>query len=150
MPAQTYRDRDVILRDIGFARYADYLESDLWKSIRARAIALHGDKCRLCGQPANRVHHLGYGKAVLLGLSLKPLVPLCDYHHHVIEFDGDGSKRTLSQAHTRYVQLWKVVKAELKKTLEGRKSMHGRCRTCGDKLRKNGGPCRSCLKRKLA
>ena len=38
MSINRYKQRDEVLRSIGFQSYKEYLESDLWKSIRSRVL----------------------------------------------------------------------------------------------------------------
>lgn len=106
----TYIGRNATLRSLGYANYAHYLSSDLWAQIRVRAFALHGHTCKLCPDPAACLHHLGYGRAILLGERLSSIVPLCHGCHKQVEFDKRGHKRTVLQAHTAYVRMLKKVK----------------------------------------
>lgn len=80
-----YGKRARILEGLGFDSYADYLASDLWKSIRGRVLA-RSRQCRVCRRRASHVHHERYTRAVLLGETLQFLVPLCGRCHHDIEF----------------------------------------------------------------
>ena len=142
---QTYNQRNIRLKAMGYETYADYLASDLWRSIRQRVFALYGDVCRLCQQLAEHVHHLGYGKHVLAGISLTQLVPLCGKCHREVEFDGTGRKRTLVQTHTAYVRKWKALSKEKRKiALKDRICSYGYCKKCGKKARKGSTYCRPC------
>lgn len=85
-PFGAYEDRDRILAEMGYASYAAYLESDLWKSIRARVIGTRGMACRMCGKPATAVHHNQYSEANLTGKSLGHLFPICHSCHESVEF----------------------------------------------------------------
>lgn len=117
----TYADRNRTLRSIGYNTYKDYLNSDLWKRIRERALREHGDKCRLCESPVQVFHHRGYGKAVLLGYEIKQLVPLCSKCHTKVEFWPNKKKRTLQEAHSAFVRLWKHVKYRKKQQIKEEK-----------------------------
>lgn len=100
-----YQRRDTLLLSLGFPDYSSYLSSPLWALIRERVHVWRGRFCVLCHRVAREVHHLSYSKPVLLGKTLKPLVPLCKRCHRKVEFDSDGSKRTFSQAGRAYRRL---------------------------------------------
>lgn len=42
--------------------YAEYLKSEEWKKLRARALRRDKKTCRACGKPAAVVHHIRYPK----------------------------------------------------------------------------------------
>lgn len=94
-----YGERWRILLRLGFATYADYLQSDLWQDIRKRVLALRSDRrCDNCEKErAVQVHHRTYDEKTLRGLRLDRLVPLCRKCHEQIEFDAMGRKRTLAE-----------------------------------------------------
>jgi hypothetical protein len=100
-----YQRRDTLLLSLGFSDYSSYLSSPLWVLIRERVHVWRGRFCVLCRRVAHEVHHLSYSKSVLLGKTLKPLVPLCKRCHRKVEFDSDGSKRTFAQAGRTYRRL---------------------------------------------
>ena len=91
------------LKHLGFADYADYLQSDLWKTIRAKVLRKH-PKCRAgCGgNPATQVqvHHKAYTEVNLRGFALLGLVAICSACHETIEFEG-GVKNSLSAANAK-------------------------------------------------
>lgn len=87
-----YLRRNKTLIKIGFSSYKEYLNSDLWKSIRIKVLKLSNFKCKSCKNKANQVHHLSYHKDVLLGLKLESLVSLCEKCHSFIEFGPSGNK----------------------------------------------------------
>jgi uncharacterized CHY-type Zn-finger protein len=93
----TYRSRNAYLREIGFASYAEYLASDLWKSIRELVFKVKGRQCFLCGKAANQLHHNRYRPCDLLGKKLRHIHPICGECHKSIEF-RDGDKSTVGQA----------------------------------------------------
>lgn len=92
-----YDSRIRNLKVIGFATYAEYLASDLWKSIRVRVFASKGSTCVACPAFATQVHHNRYHKNDLLGKNLNFLVPICRTCHEVAEFDR-GKKSTVRKA----------------------------------------------------
>jgi len=96
---KSYRARDRKLKKLGFPSYAEYLASDLWKSIRARVFKRDGHKCRACGKPAANAHHYTYSRPGLAGLKIGTIWSLCRSCHKFIEFNQDGTK-----AHPREVK----------------------------------------------
>ena len=110
MSKQTYQGRNEILRGMGYESYAIYLLSPLWVSIRKKAFQRSCGLCVLCREVANCVHHRGYGKRVLSGRDLSPLMPLCGSCHQKVEFKSSGKKRSLVQAQTRFNALYSGVK----------------------------------------
>lgn len=148
--AQTYADRNRLLNKLGFATYSEYLASPVWASIQRRAYQFHGSECRLCQKPAQCIHHRGYGRAVLLGENLSPLVPLCSNCHFKVEHESNGRKRKLHEAQTAYARLWKAVKSAWKKATknhpEQRRGLFGYCRGCGYKAKKGSLYCRQCAR----
>ena len=93
----TYASRNLALKELGFDGYADYLASDLWKSIRVKVYAEFGRQCWACGAPATELHHLRYHRNDLLGKRLKYIKPTCRACHEGVEF-RDGKKTTVLQA----------------------------------------------------
>lgn len=87
--------RGAALRKLGFASYRLYLESPLWKEIRARVLDRDRCWCRVCKSArATQVHHLRYTLQVLRGNAgqLRFLISVCRGCHRAVEFDG-GRKR---------------------------------------------------------
>jgi len=111
--SETYLARNIVLKELGYNSYAEYLESSLWATVRRKGWAQHGNDCKLCGEKANVLHHLSYSKAVLVGDKIGELVPLCDLCHTKVEFLEDGKKRTLLEARNAYSQLLALRKNEL-------------------------------------
>ena len=99
-----YRERNRNIRAMGFRSYVDYLNSDLWKSIRAQVLAASQD-CRVCGRPAIQVHHVKYRKKDLEGRDLSFLWSVCAGCHRTAEFRRDGEKLTPKQATLKMVQM---------------------------------------------
>ena len=95
-----YKQRDDVLRSMGFASYAAYLASPLWKRIRARLFKVC-DKC-VCGAPATQFHHKTYKRKYMKGRGKihKYIVPLCRECHKAIEFDG-SQKKSLGWANNK-------------------------------------------------
>ena len=100
MKMQAYAHRDIILRQIGFNSYKEYLISNLWLSIRKRALERDKYTCVSCGSAANQVHHKKYSKRILLGgkRTLKHMWSVCGSCHKQCEFSQDGQKLTLRTA----------------------------------------------------
>jgi len=89
----SYRERDQIVRELGFASYREYLDSDLWRTIRCRVYRNKGGFCRICKAPATEIHHNTYTRRVMGGADIGPLHPLCRSCHKSLEFAGNGRKR---------------------------------------------------------
>lgn len=106
VPSDSYAARDLLLNALGYPDYAAYLRSPRWAAVRRAFYARPGSrKCRLCPAPAAVVHHLAYGRPVLLGRDLRPLVPLCERCHERVEFTPAGRKRSLREARAAYALL---------------------------------------------
>lgn len=89
-----YKRRDDVLRSLGFASYADYLQSDLWATLRKRCLGRYRHRCHMCGNRATCVHHRSYDKGTLTGKCPHALVALCHPCHKAIEFQN-GEKTHL-------------------------------------------------------
>ncbi len=97
----TYVQRNILIRKLGFSDYAEYLQSDLWKKIRARCFGRFRMKCNLCGGQATEVHHIKYTHANLSGESIQHLVAVCRSCHEGVEF-RDGEKQNMQGAQNAY------------------------------------------------
>jgi hypothetical protein len=90
-----YDQRDEILREIGFASYAEYLASDLWKSIYGRVMTRTRRVCMRCGRGARHVHHTKYTRENLLGHDRRTLWPVCTRCHRFFHNSlKDGQPRS--------------------------------------------------------
>lgn len=114
-PKETYEQRNILLRELGFRTYSVYLNSRIWYAIRNSAYRIHGRTCRLCPRRAITIHHLSYTRAVLLGQDLSLLAPLCRYCHDQVEFSTDGRKRTLTSSQRHYYKLLSARISHLKR-----------------------------------
>ncbi len=94
---------------MGYSSYAEYLNSDLWRSIRRRAFASKGTDCFLCKGKASEIHHTMYHRQVLEGKTLFPLIPLCRKCHVEVEFNEDGAKLRLRDAFTKFNKIRRKV-----------------------------------------
>lgn len=81
-----YGSRNAYLKNLGFANYAAYLKSDLWKQVKERAFTEKGRQCLTCGAPATVLHHLRYHYDDLRGDTLDNIVPVCNPCHREFEF----------------------------------------------------------------
>jgi hypothetical protein len=99
-----YTRRDALLKELGFASYAEYLQSDLWARIRRRVLGRYRSKCQACGGPASEVHHKHYSLKVLSGKHIIGLKAICRECHARIEF-ADGMKTALPVANRRMRQI---------------------------------------------
>ncbi len=100
-----YEIRAVALRKLGFRCYRDYLDSPLWRKIRAKVLPRNEGRCAFCGAPATQVHHRAYTYRVLRGLKPNLLVQCCGTCHKDIEFWLDGRKRDPLEVQARSRQL---------------------------------------------
>jgi hypothetical protein len=103
VPHRCYQQRKQTLSYCGYASYPEYLASEEWKAIRSKALS-ECSECRICGGPANQVHHLDYREATLLGLWPERLVQLCGGCHEEIEFEN-GEKLPLDRANGKLFKL---------------------------------------------
>jgi hypothetical protein len=101
----TYRERNALLKTLGFRTYKDYLESWLWQEIKRKAFALHGYACVFCKEKSILLHHKSYHRKVLLGEDLTPLAPMCRECHEMVELDSNGKKRRLKQAQAMFLAM---------------------------------------------
>jgi 5-methylcytosine-specific restriction endonuclease McrA len=101
---ETYEQRNILLRELGYPTYAIYLQSQPWSIIRQQAYHIHGHTCRLCPRRATTIHHLSYTRTVLLGDDLSLLAPLCRHCHNQVEFSGKR-KRTIASSQRHYYKL---------------------------------------------
>ena len=96
--SHAYGDRNRLLQMMGFASYADYLKSDLWKWIRRHVFA-KSHVCHICRIRATVAHHSSYHEASLKGKDISGIYPLCHSCHEKIEFrDQDHHKLTPKEA----------------------------------------------------
>lgn len=112
--AKAYGARNRILVRLGFADYAAYLASPLWRKIRRRALTDgRGERrqCR-CGEPAEQIHHARYTEANLTGRSLKGLVPACDACHRKAEWNDRGEKLPPDEATQRLRRVGNLARKE--------------------------------------
>lgn len=107
----TYRERDDILRRMGYASYSIYLESLVWYGIRRRVLNRQ-KTCRLCGKKANQVHHREYTEDNLSGKSLVGLLSICRKCHEFVELERSGFKRPQDEVERLVVKL--LARAEQK------------------------------------
>jgi hypothetical protein len=128
-----YEKRDLLLVELGYGNYSNYLGSELWKGIRTRV--LRGKLKCFCLRKAGQIHHRNYSRKTLVGESLKDLVPLCGHCHKKIETDRDGAKRSLSGANRRLKELVEQQSKRVKK-----------CARCGNKPMKMAAYCRPCIR----
>lgn len=140
MGSQTYQDRNKILVSMGYTSYTAYLASSLWMGIKERVYQQKGTECYLCGASAGCVHHRGYGRDVLLGLDLSPLVPICSGCHQEVEFKANGEKRTLVEVQSRFNKIVRARKLGFQD--KSKIGLRGRCTRCGAKARKGSLYCR--------
>ena len=90
---KSYETRNMILKDLGFADYPAYLESDLWKDIRARVAKRDDYVCQLCKTSrGTQCHHVGYTVRSLNGEDTSSIMCVCRPCHMSIENCANGFK----------------------------------------------------------
>lgn len=92
-----YRQRNNILRRLGYPSYQDYLASPLWQDIRSRVFGRDKHLCCCCRKRATSVHHAKYTEENLTGKTLDGLTSICVPCHRAIEFKTNGKKRLTSK-----------------------------------------------------
>jgi len=130
----TYERRNVVLGQMGYATYADYLLSELWIGIRARVMDRDHGVCRVCARKAVSVHHITYEQKVMRGEDLSQLIAICRGCHKRIEFDDDGAKllsssKVAARLHERAGKTRKRSRV---------KAMRPRCRCCQKQVKALG------------
>ena len=138
-----YDRRNAILLEMGFASYAEYLESELWRKIR-RTVLCDGNACLVCGKPANQVHHTKYTLANLSGESLEGMVPICRDCHQTIEFNGKNQKLSLHHANQK-LDVLTGVKSEPVPEVRSDPG-RGECCRCGKPIARSQVYCYHCAK----
>lgn len=132
-----YAARNRILRDMGFASYADYLKSDLWKEIRLKVLERADFTCHICQGDASQVHHRLYFREVLEGKWLNCMNAICVECHKLGEFSDDGEKVGLKDANKRLTYF--------------RKPKPGQCIHCKKNITRVGRSlCRKCKRELLS
>jgi hypothetical protein len=77
---------------LGFHKYRDYLDSQLWRDIRESILTRDNHQCQCCQGPATCVHHISYDLEVMKGHQPESLCSLCEACHHYVEHTDDGHK----------------------------------------------------------
>lgn len=79
--ADTWIRRD---KNLGQFRYDEYLASDHWKQVKAKASARPNyQKCEFCNSQCIELHHTSY-KWILTEHELRTIISLCRDHHQEI------------------------------------------------------------------
>jgi len=122
---------------MGFSSYAQYLESDLWLSIRARVLEAAQHRCYACKRRAWQVHHKRYDEPTLRGDTLTGMVAVCKRCHSSAERKR-GRKTQLGQANS---------KLERMRRKRGRDRPPQWCPNCRKNRAHAGGACPPCRAR---
>lgn len=88
------------LQRFGYANYAAYRVSPVWKNKRGRLFKKAGGQCEVCGEPATVPHHRTY--ALICREPLHHLVALCDSCHKGSHDLVDRKRVPLLIAHLIY------------------------------------------------
>jgi len=115
---EDYRKRNRLLKVLGFNSYQDYLNSDLWKKIRAAKLKQEW-LCYSCFARANQVHHKRYTFANLKGLTLANLMSVCGRCHLEAEFHENGGKMSVKAASNKLRRMRKANRIKAGKAQTG-------------------------------
>ena len=91
-----YRDRNSLVRRLGFPNYKAYLRSAMWQGISCEVLAKN-NRCYCCDRKATEVHHREYTIETLTTVCPQ-LIPLCRRCHRKIEFKGDSKRFGVKKA----------------------------------------------------
>ena len=127
----SYKERDKILKELGYDDYRGYLKSKLWTEIRDKILEESGYECICCGNQnlgetlVMQVHHMVYTKGNLSGESTYGLVAICRSCHAKAELkprrkingrkERFGKKKTLEEANAYVLGLKTKTKKKKKK-----------------------------------
>jgi 5-methylcytosine-specific restriction endonuclease McrA len=103
-----YAWRSVVVSQLGYSSYGDYLKSDLWKSIRERVLIRDGHQCRYCKEPASQAHHRNYRTDTMSGKDIQDIHAVCGTCHKFVEFIG-SRKLSMPQMKARTLALVKMA-----------------------------------------
>lgn len=99
------------LKQLGFANYADYLASPIWRVVRTRVFRRANGLCEACreAKPEN-VHHWSYDVETLLGMRMANLEAVCkpchDQFHEVPHIaPKQAGKRAARNAYRKLVRM---------------------------------------------
>lgn len=112
--------RRVVLKRIGFTTYAEYLKSDLWKSVRQRVLERDDHQCRYCGSEASQAHHRNYRSKTMTGELIVDILSICGDCHKFISVEG-GRVCSMEKMKRKALELVKMT------TLPRRRELGSRC-----------------------
>jgi hypothetical protein len=110
--SNVYRYRNENLAALGFVSYKAYLQSALWKDIRARVFAERGRCCERCQRPATQVHHRSYDPATLRGQDVRSLTVACARCHRKAERPNVGQRSVDRLANANHYLTKRVPRRE--------------------------------------
>ena len=124
---ECYTRRRSVLVAMGFDSYAEYLRSDLWKTIRKTVLKRDRFRCRCCRGKATEAHHREYTEESLSGLDTSTIVSVCRACHVSSEFDGI-KKVPVSIANNRMNQKARALRnADAGRSHTGYRKCRARC-----------------------
>ena len=124
----SYQQRRIVLIELGYTTYDDYLRSTLWGSIRATVLKRCKSKCEVCPQQiATEVHHKSYNHSAMAGSTLGDLVGICRSCHQCAEFHPNGDKRTHEEVNMRILAAMMNFKSIKKNRQLQNKALKRRC-----------------------
>ena len=100
------------------ATHREFIQSPLWKEIRAKAFEFHGHNCASCGNTASDIHHKTYerfgGRELMT--DLEPLCRNCHEAKHAVERAG-RTRRRKRRPCLRAVAAYRYLTASQKRIL---------------------------------
>lgn len=126
-----YLERWKIVRSLGFQDYKDYLQSELWSSIRRKVLRKASGKCSMCEGRANQVHHRKYTKKNLSGDSMDGLLASCEECHELLHKNA-GEFVSYQESKKRAKIFVKSKEVKLKhKPFSKDFRVEAKCKKCG-------------------
>jgi hypothetical protein len=104
---RTWKERENVLRGAGFQSYDEFLKSDIWQEIKAKAShRKFYQECFLCSSREGiELHHMSYKK--LVGKhSLANILPCCRRHHQEIHDLAKELKTSVKSASKKVAKRW--------------------------------------------
>ena len=102
--------RRVVLSQMGYSSYAQYLKSDLWKGIRDRVLSRDRNACRYCSLSATQAHHRNYRTKTLNGANITYMLAICGACHKFISKTSSGKVASMEQMKRRTVVLINAIR----------------------------------------
>jgi len=99
-----------------------YLEKEAMELWQLACAKKWGEKCAICGMPANTFHHfIPKSRSTLLKYDVENGVPLCLKHHYIIHFSKNPAEihRLVDKIRTKRGKKWCEYIDKKEKSKEG-------------------------------